>query len=379
MKKMSKKKITVIAIALLIAVCGIVIGSIAVIESSRLSKAYVSEYIQEYDAKGHIIDPNLFFANSNFIFDTDADAEMVFTDVGEYDWCITVSNNKFLIVKSKTVSVKYIIKDTTKPVFDENTPDEIEVYKDCEIENIEKIFKATDLAPVTIYIDKENIDVTTVGEYITNVYATDANGNVSNREIKVKVIEPSITLDKTSLNMIVGDSGTITATVKGKDQNVEWTSSDESIARVENGNITANKDGTVTIKAKANGVEATCEITIKEKVTTPINNGASSKNTHKPSNNGGSSRPSSNGNSSNRNNGGSSSSNNSSESSSQPTKPTWCWEGGSKHVIPEGIGWYSSYYQARDAVSVYAKNNGITSFHYEIQECDCGKFTAYVR
>lgn len=53
--------------------------------------------------------------------------------------------------------------------------------------------------------------------------------------------------------------------------------------------------------------------------------------------------------------------------------PTWCWEGGSKHVIPVGIGWYNSYDEAWNAALKY------DGTHQEVQECDCGKFTAYVR
>lgn len=363
MKKLSKKKITVIVAALLIGVCGIVFGMIAVIENSRLNKAYVSEYIQEYDAKEHQLQAQLFAADDKFIFSSED--KQTFTDVGDYNCFITVSNEKFLIVKSKTVSVKYIIKDTTKPVFDDNAPDEIEVYKDCEIENIEEIFKATDLAPVTISIDKENVDYSTVGEYTTNVYAIDKNDNVTNKEVKIKVLEPTITLDKTSLNMTIGATETITATVNGKDQNIEWSSSDGNIAKVENGNVTANKAGTVTITAKANGVEATCEITIKEKAITSTKNGTSSKNTNKPSNKGSSSKPSSNG-GSNSNNGGSSSS-----SSSNTTI----------HNHSGDIGncgkWFNSYDELNNYYLQWAiKQGGNYSGYFNGWQCSCGKWTA---
>lgn len=361
MKKLSKKKIIVILIALLTAVCGIVFGTIAVIENSRLNKAYVSEYIQEYDAKGHIIDPILFSADSSFNFDSDFDAEIVFTDVGEYDWCITVSNKKFLIVKSKTVSVKYIIKDTTKPVFDENIPDEIEVYKDCEIENIEEIFKATDLAPVTISIDKENVDYSTVGEYTTNVYAIDKNDNVTNKEVKIKVLEPTVELNKTSFNMTVGATETIAATVKGKDQTVEWSSSDDGIATVDDGTISAKKAGIVTITAKANGVEATCQITVKAKASTSSNKGGSSK----PSNNGSSSKPSS-----NSNNGGSSSSSSGSSSSSSNT---------TAHNHSGDTGncgkWFNSEADLYNYFRQWAIQHSFSGY-YNGWQCSCGQWTA---
>lgn len=64
-------------------------------------------------------------------------------------------------------------------------------------------------------------------------------------------------------------------------------------------------------------------------------------------------------------------------SSAKPSTPVWCWEGGSKHVIPVGIGWYSSYNEAKQAALKYLTDNG--SGGYEVQECDCGKFTVYIR
>ncbi|MEE1227930.1 MAG: leucine-rich repeat protein, partial [Lachnospiraceae bacterium] len=55
--------------------------------------------------------------------------------------------------------------------------------------------------------------------------------------------------------------------------NVTWTSSDESVATVdEYGEVTAVKAGTATITAKANdgsNVSATCVVTVKDKAVTP--------------------------------------------------------------------------------------------------------------
>ena len=50
---------------------------------------------------------------------------------------------------------------------------------------------------------------------------------------------PKITLDKTSLQMFMNDEATITATVEDSDDSVVWSSSDTSVARVEDGKITA--------------------------------------------------------------------------------------------------------------------------------------------
>lgn len=275
---------------------------------------------------------------------------MAYYAVGDYDIDVIhkVEYKLFgatIFTIDETKKVKLSIKDTIAPVFAEDAPTELETYKDCEIENIEEKFKATDIAPVTISIDKDNIDYTTVGEYVTNVYALDKYDNVTNKEIKIKVLEPTVELDKTSLNMTVGDTATITATVNGKDQTVEWASSDESVAKVENGNITANKAGNAKITAKANGVETSCEITVAEKAVAPSNNRSSSNNNNKPSN-GNSSRPASNG-------GSSSSSNNGGSSSSNSSAPVTSGCANGNHSI--GVGNIGRWFNSRSEVENYWK------------------------
>ena len=76
----------------------------------------------------------------------------------------------------------------------------------------------------------------------------------------------SVTLDRTSASLNVNESITLTATVKpddATDKTVTWTSSNESIASVTEGVVTAHKGGTATITAQAGDKTATCEITVK--------------------------------------------------------------------------------------------------------------------
>ncbi len=309
--------------------------------------------------------------NATYEIDLNNDNKpMVYYKVGDYD--ISVSHKieyklfgATLFSSDDTKKVTLLIRDTVAPVFDENVPTEIEVYKDCEIENIEETFKATDLASITITIDKENIDFTKVGEYTTNVYAIDKHDNVANKEIKVKVIEPSITLDKTSFELNVGDTTTIAATVKGKGQDVEWSSSDESIAKVENGNITANKAGKVTIKAKANDVETTCEVTVNEKVVASSNNGSSKRNTNNSSNTGNSSSSSSsNASSSSSNSNNNSSSNNGGSSSSNSNQ----------HNI--GIGNIGRWVNSRSELVAYY-NSVVNSWNNKVDSGQIDEETYY--
>ena len=80
----------------------------------------------------------------------------------------------------------------------------------------------------------------------------------------------SITLDKTSSSLKAGETVTLIATVNpddATDKTVTWSTSDASIATVNNGVVTAVKVGTATITAKAGDKTATCAVTV---VSTPV-------------------------------------------------------------------------------------------------------------
>lgn len=76
----------------------------------------------------------------------------------------------------------------------------------------------------------------------------------------------SVSLDRTSLSLIKGETATLIATVSpsdATDKNVTWTSSDATIASVDlTGKVTALAGGNVTIKAAAGEKFATCTVTI---------------------------------------------------------------------------------------------------------------------
>lgn len=82
--------------------------------------------------------------------------------------------------------------------------------------------------------------------------------------------ETKLELDKTSVELTVGESITITATVTGEegiDTGVSWDSNTKDVATVTSGTIKALKAGTATITVKANAdnnIIATCNITVKE-------------------------------------------------------------------------------------------------------------------
>ncbi len=84
-------------------------------------------------------------------------------------------------------------------------------------------------------------------------------------KVTITVSTESITLDKTSLSLVVGETAQLTATVKpddATDKKVAWASSDESVAKVSNGKVTAVKSGKATITAKCGDKIAECAVTV---------------------------------------------------------------------------------------------------------------------
>jgi hypothetical protein len=77
-----------------------------------------------------------------------------------------------------------------------------------------------------------------------------------------------ITLDKTTLSIEEGQEATITANItpqNATNKQLNWTSSDEAVATVENGVVSAVAVGTATITAAAtdgSGVTASCQVTV---------------------------------------------------------------------------------------------------------------------
>lgn len=93
----------------------------------------------------------------------------------------------------------------------------------------------------------------------------DAIGDIAVTVQPNTVAVTGITLDHTSMSLLEGETGTLVATVDPEtatDKTVTWSSSDEAVATVADGVVTAVAAGTATITAKAGGLEATCTVTV---------------------------------------------------------------------------------------------------------------------
>ena len=109
-------------------------------------------------------------------------------------------------------------------------------------------------------------------ESVKGFKCVDGNGSqISPYTFELVLGASSVALNKGSLSLLVGNTETLTAIVKPEtavDKSVTWSSSDESIATVDNtGKVTAVAIGTATITAALNEdptKSATCEVTVTE-------------------------------------------------------------------------------------------------------------------
>lgn len=178
--------------------------------------------------------------------------------VGEYTVTLKYSD--------ETAEVKVKVVDTTKPKFTKYK-DAVGVTKDCnpDMDRIVAEFQANDLSEVKITVDDSQVDYSKVGKYKATVKATDKYNNEETRELTFEIVEPTIELNKKSDSIYVKENVVLKATIVGKDTKANFSSSNTDIATVDsNGKVTGKKAGTATVTAEANGVKATCKITVKK-------------------------------------------------------------------------------------------------------------------
>ena len=93
------------------------------------------------------------------------------------------------------------------------------------------------------------------------------SSSTSQKETTVKPTEASVSLDKNEVTVECFKEVTLNATATGS---VVWSSSDESVAKVENGVVKALKPGTATITATCGDKTATCVVTVTVSETIPL-------------------------------------------------------------------------------------------------------------
>ncbi|MCI9524819.1 MAG: leucine-rich repeat protein [Erysipelotrichaceae bacterium] len=132
----------------------------------------------------------------------------------------------------------------------------------------------------TLVWSSSNEDVATVVDGVVTaksagtatITATSVNGKQANCVVTVNAKEipiTSVTLNQNVITIKAGKNATLTATISPENttqaKTLSWTSSDEDVAAVVDGVITAKKTGTATITATTvNGLTATCTVYVYE-------------------------------------------------------------------------------------------------------------------
>ena len=183
-----------------------------------------------------------------------------FTDTVE----ITVSDKKVpatsVTLSKDTLELEVEKSETlTATVAPEGCTDKVVWSSDKEtIAKVDQTGKVTAVAPGTATI---------------TVTAGDKTDTCTVTVTKKVIAITGVTLDKTTATVEEGKTVTLTAIVvpadTTEDKTVTWKSSDETVATVKDGVVTAVKAGTANITATAGGKTATCAVTVTAKAEDP--------------------------------------------------------------------------------------------------------------
>ena len=185
---------------------------------------------------------------------------------------VEVSSNikKLAISSTRDVTVKVGEKYSSSNV-------NAEVKKRDEFKPEDVVFVSDDPSVATIAFTKDALttylyfEITGVGAGETDVYAKAADGSVESEKIHVIVPTPilidSISIDGYKSELVAGEKTSLKASfspTNAEDKNLTWTSSDESVIKVdEKGNISAVGGGTATVTVTANnGINATADFNV---------------------------------------------------------------------------------------------------------------------
>lgn len=107
------------------------------------------------------------------------------------------------------------------------------------------------------------------GTYATLISVLDEYGNLTTYRVAVDVYPiTKVTLNETEMELFKGQNFTLEAGYEPfnttGNTKVTWKSSDEEVATVKDGVVTALKEGKTTITATIDGISETCEVTVKE-------------------------------------------------------------------------------------------------------------------
>lgn len=132
----------------------------------------------------------------------------------------------------------------------------------------DKSIKWTSSNPSVATVGQEG-EVSAITDGTSSITAS-CGGKTGTCSVTVKksvIVVSGIQLDKNEVSLYEGESVTLTATVSptdATDKTVTWSSTDNSIAAVDGGKVTAKKEGTVQIKATAGSATAECKVVVSK-------------------------------------------------------------------------------------------------------------------
>ena len=186
-KQLTKKSKMIISIVSIVIVLAIIISSCFIWQNSQAIKLIANtktiEYGESYtpDLKDFVEEKNI----KNYSIDGNVPNEVgrQYQAIGEYK--LTVKKNK----KSEEVTVK--VKDTVAPAFAEDIVTTISTVVNTPLDDVTDQYKdkVTDLDDIKVTVNGANINYGVVGEYKSELIATDESGNTSKKQITVTVTE----------------------------------------------------------------------------------------------------------------------------------------------------------------------------------------------
>ena len=185
-KQLTKKTKIIISIVSIVIVLAIIISSCFIwqnqniklvsntktIEYGEIYTPNLKDFVEEKNIKNYSIDGNI-----------PNEEGKEYPAIGEYK--LTVKKNK----KSEEVTIK--VKDTVAPTFAEDIVTTISTVVNTPLDDVTAQYKdkVTDLDDVKVTVNSANVNYGVVGEYKSELIATDESGNTSKKEIMVVVNE----------------------------------------------------------------------------------------------------------------------------------------------------------------------------------------------
>ena len=173
----------------------------------------------------------------------------------------------YIAVKSKTVAVSEVRLDKTTVSL--SVGSSITLTATVLPENASNKTVSWKSSNTSVATVDSNGKIKAIAGGSATITAT-AGGVSAKCSVTVSVPVTSVSLNKTSLNLMVGDTETLSATIYPSDatnKNVTWKSSNTSVATVQSGKVSAVGVGTaqITVTTNNGSKKATCTVTVTPK------------------------------------------------------------------------------------------------------------------